>query len=580
MAGTLAAEPLPSAVIVERNIMVPMRDGVKLATYVRRPEVSHKVPAILIRSPYKAEPPGKVPRELARPGDRATQFAVVMQDTRGRYASEGEFTPFFNEAQDGYDAVEWVAQQPWCDGNVGMAGGSYLGYTQLAAAMAQPPHLRAICATVPPADINGGTLFYGGAMRQELAQAWMIGQAFNSQRVLRKEVPQAEVDRWRDKGRFDEWCWHLPLRDPGAIVVGGPSYEKTWQSYIEAWTNPHKWDEHSPMLNANKITVPVLLIAGWFDIFSQPDIDFWKALRERGGSEPTRKETRLLMGPWVHGIERPAGSVNFPKALNMRADIEQRWFDRWLRNKTDALEGLPPLRYFHMHENRWVDGDQWPPKSVQAERYYLDYDPASRRRSLSLKSPAADTAPSQYTYDARRPVPTRGGNNLTISKGIQDHWDNTQRRDVLGFESAPLEKDLAIAGHVRVRLVVASSAADTDFTAMLLDVTPSADASERAQHHNVLDGVVRARFRNGRDKNELLEPEKPVEVEVDLWSTAYTFKAGHRIRLDVSSSNFPRFDRNLNTADAPGHGTAIQQAENKIFHDAQRLSFVELPVQR
>jgi hypothetical protein len=576
--GLLAQEPLPPAIIVERNVMVPMRDGVKLATFIRRPETNRKVPAILSRTPYNAEVPGKLDRVRPKPGDPANHYAIITQDTRGRYASEGEFYPMANEGRDGYDTIEWIAKQPWCDGNVGMTGGSYVGFTQLAAAMERPPHLKALWAQVAPADMNHGVFYYGGAMRMELAQGWMIDQAFKSQRVLRKQAPPDELARWDSAGRFGEWCWHLPLADPGAIALGGPSYARAWSDFVDSWEQPQRWDPISAVANAEKFTVPVMLVAGWYDIFSQANLDLWAALRARGGSELTRKETRLIVGPWVHGCRAPTGVVSFDKGEAGLQSLSVEWFDRWLRGRTNASAAWAPLRYFVMHGDSWVDAGEWPPKDAVLRRYYLHGDPAGRARSLSPQLPATGAPPSTFTYDPRQPARTLGGNNLTIARGIQDHWPNSQRYDVLGFETAPLEKDLTVAGRVRVRLVASSSAPDTDFTAMLIDVRPGRTASERAFHVNVLDGIVRARYRNGRAKAALLEPNKPVELDVDLWSTAYTFKAGHRIRLDISSSNFPRFDRNLNTADAPGRGTGLQKADNTVFHDAGRLSFVELPV--
>lgn len=575
----LAPAPAQQAVtvIVERDVMVPMRDGVKLCTYIRRPLTDGKVPAILSRTPYNAKPTTQPDRMRVRADDPAARFAMVFQDTRGRYGSEGEFYPMKNEARDGYDAVEWVSSQPWCDGNVAMNGGSYLGFTQFAAAMERPPHLRAIWAQVPPSDLGDGTFFQGGTMRLELAQGWMIGQAFNSRRVLRHEVLPPELDRWREKGQFGEWCWHLPLRDPGAIALGGAGYTQAWSDVIASWEKPGMWDVISPLKNVEKITVPVMVVGGWYDIFSQGNLDLWAALRARGGSDVTRRETRLIMGPWVHSCRGPTGAVSFPKADLPLSQLQTEWFDRWLCGKTNASANWPLIRYYAMNGAGWTDGDQWPPKDSTPRKYYLHFDAASRTRSLAPQPPAA-APPSAFTYDPTRPAPTLGGNNLTIVRGIQDHWDHSQRADVVGFESAPLEKDLTIAGRVRVHLAVSSSAPDTDFTAMLLDVAPGKLDTERARHGNVLDGIVRARYRGAREQSAMLEADKPVEVDIDLWSTAYTFKAGHRIRLNVSSSNFPRFDRNLNTADACGHGTSLQKADNKVFHDPERASFVELPV--
>lgn len=570
-----AQETQPVTILVERA-MVPMRDGVELATFIRRPDVGRKVPVILSRSPYNADPRAKSGAKV-RPGDSAARFAIVSQDVRGRYASNGEFYPMKNEGRDGYDAIEWLARQPWCDGNIAMAGGSYLGFTQLAAAMERPPHLRAIWAVVAPADLNHGTHFYGGALRQELVQGWMIGMANNSRRVLRKEAPQEELDRWRDAGQFPRWRWHLPLADAGPLVIGREGYAQAWSDTIESWQQPRRWDPISALVNAEKFNVPTMLVAGWYDIFTQADLDLWATLRARGGSEMARHETRLLMGPWVHNCRAPTGAVSFPEGEVNLSSLQMQWCDRWLCGNTKAIAGWPSLRYFVMQSNRWVNGDQWPPKEATPTKYFLA---GGGNRLLSTAPPDRDAPPSPFTYDPANPVPSLGGNNLTIVRGIQNHFEHSQRNDVLGFETPPLEKDLTIAGRVRVHLAAASSAPDTDFTAMLLDVAPGKSDGGRAFHANVLDGVVRARYRHGRDKAELLQPGEPVELDIDLWSTAYTFKAGHRVRLNISSSNFPRFDRNPNTGNVPGRGSELRKADNQVFHDANRLSFVELPVAR
>jgi putative CocE/NonD family hydrolase len=566
-------------IIVERNVMVPMRDGVKLATFIHRPKTDRKVPVILTRTPYGAERRGPQAAPKPVPADsQPARYATVVQDTRGRFASEGEFYPMKDDPKDGYDTIEWLAQQPWCDGNVGMVGGSYGGYVQVVAAVERPPHLKALWAQVPVSDMNDSLFFQGGALRQELGPAWTTRMSFTSQRVLRKEVPQEEVDRWSKEGDFKVWSLHLPLADVGAIVLGGPSYVRAWNDYIGAWEKPHYWDAISAVENAEKFTVPIMIVAGWYDIYTEPNLKLWAELRERGGSEITRRETRLIMGPWLHGCRGPAGSVSFPNGDMDFREMQSQWLDRWLCGKTNASVNWSPLRYYVMQSDRWVEDSQWPPKQSKPTKYYLSCDAAAGQRTLSTQPPTTASPPSAYTYDPAQPVNTLGGNNLGAARGIQDHWGNAKRQDVLGFESAPLEKDLTLIGPVRAHLVVASSAPDTDFTAMLIDVQPAKAGADHPFHANVRDGLVRARYRHGRDRAELLEPGKPVELDIDLWSTAYTFKAGHRLRLNVSSSNFPRFDRNLNTADPPAHGTTMQKAENKVFHDPARPSYVELPV--
>jgi len=545
--------------IVETDAMVPMRDGVKLATDIVRPRREGKFPVVLSRTPYGKRAPAPLATVIGG-------HALVVQDTRGRYKSEGEFYPFIHEAQDAYDTVEWLATRPWCDGNVGMQGGSYVGFTQLAAAMAQPPHLRCIQPVVPPADFDQGTLYAGGAMRMELAQGWLLAQARNSQRVMRKQVPDEELKRWQAEGGFQKWCWHLPLLDPGPIAVGGPGYARCWSDVFGNWEKPGAWEPVSAAARPEQITVPTLIVAGFYDIFAQEDIELLLALRARGGSDSSRRHSHLIIGPWVHGVGGPCGDVDFPAARAALQGLQERWAARWLKGQKNDVDSLPPIKFFLMGADKWIETDTWPPKGSQPKKFYFT------GKTLSDKLPAAGEPPSAFTYDPTKPVPTLGGTNLNLARGIQDHRANAKRPDVLEFMTEPLADDLTVVGRLRAHLFVSSSAPDTDLTVMLLDVRPDGYMA------NIQDGITRARYRNGRGKPQLLKPGEIVEVDVDLWSTAYVFKKGHRVAVHVSSSNFPRFDRNLNTADPPGHGTTPQTAENKVHHDPLHASYVELPV--
>jgi len=545
--------------IVETDVMAPMRDGVKLATDIVRPRKEGKFPALLSRTPYsKKTPPG--------PMAALSGYALVVQDTRGRYESEGEFYPFLHETLDAYDTIEWLASQPWCDGNVGMMGGSYVGFTQLAAALAKPPHLRCIAPTVPPADFDHGTLFWGGALRLELAQGWLLGQSWNSQRVLRKQAPADELKRWEPERNFQKWCWHLPLVEPGPIAVGGPGYLRCWQDVLANWERPGHWDPISAAARPEQIVTPTLIVGGFYDIFAQEDFDLLLALRARGGSEESRQHSHLIMGPWVHGIGKPAGDMDFPAARQALQGVQEKWNARWLKGQKNDVDAWPPIKFFLMGADKWIEADAWPPKGSQPKKFYFT------GKTLSDKPPAASEPPSAFTYDPTKPVPTLGGTNLNLARGIQDHRANAKRPDVLEFMTEPLADDLAVAGRLRAHLFVSSSAPDTDFTAMLLDVRPDGYMA------NIQDGITRARYRNGRGKPQLLKPGEIIVLDVDLWSTAYVFKKGHRVAVHVSSSNFPRFDRNLNTADPPGQGTKPQTAENKVYHDPAHASYLELPI--
>lgn len=555
-----AAERTTQAAVVEKDVMVPMRDGVRLATDIVRPRKEGRFPVILSRTPYGKRTPG--------PGAVANGYALVTQDVRGRYNSEGEFRAFVNEPNDGYDTIEWLAAQPWCDGNVGMVGGSYVGFTQVAAAMARPPHLRCIMPEQPLADLDGRSLFFGGALRADVTRHWLFAESWNSQRVLRNQVAADEMERSQPHREYEKWCWRLPLAEPGPIALGGPSYVRSWQEAVSHWEDPHFWESVSAAAHPERIVTPALVVGGFYDAFGQENIELFLALRARGGSEASRRHSHLLMGPWVHGVGKPSGDADFPAAHGMLTGLQERWNARWLKDRKTNVDKWPPIRFFVMGANKWADSDTWPPKGTVPKKFYFT------GKTLSPNLPPAGEPPSVFTYDPANPVPTLAGNALTRAKkrGVTDHRANAARSDVVHFISEPLAADLTVAGRLRAHLFVSSSAPDTDFTVMLLDVRPDGYMA------NVQDGIVRARYRHGRDKPALLRPNEVIEVDVDLWSTACMFKTGHRVAVHVSSSNFPRFDRNLNTADPSGRGETFRSAENKVFHDAARASYIELPV--
>jgi hypothetical protein len=545
--------------IVEENVMVPMRDGVKLATDIARPPGDGKFPAVLSRTPYK---------KRVKDSAWATKlgFVLIVQDVRGRYGSEGEFSAFQSESNDGYDTIEWIARQPWCDGNIGMAGGSYLGLTQVAAAMARPPHLRCIIPAVPPADFDHYSGFFGGATRLEMTNAWLLGEAASSQRMLHKQVPADELHQWEKQRDFKTWCWHLPLGDPGPLSLGGPGYVSSWTRVMKSWEHPDAWKDVSAAERPEDVQVPVAVHAGFYDIFEQEDINLVLALRQRGGSELTRKHSHLLIGPWTHALGDRTGDVDFAVARKTEPHLEGIWYGHWLKHDNSDIDNWPAIRAFVMNQDRWIDTDTWPPKQVVPTRYYLS------DKSLSTEIPGKDVSPQTYSYDPADPVPTLGGNNLTVARGIHDHRKLASRPDVLEYMTPILTSDLTIVGPLKAHIFVSSSAPDTDFTAMLLDVRPD------GYQANVQDGIIRLRYRHGRAKPELLSKGQVVDADIDLWSTAYCFKSGHRLALHISSSNFPRFDRNLNVAESPATASKPAVAQNMVYHDAEHASYVELPV--
>jgi len=404
LAGGRAAEKLlerlRKVAVVEQDVMVPMRDGVRLATDVARPKGDAKVPVILLRTPYR--------KNLGGAAAVARGYAFVAQDVRGRYKSEGEHRPFVDDLNDASDTIAWLAKQPWCNGKVGMTGGSYVGFTQLAAALTNPPALQCILPTVPPSDFDGGTIFFGGALRMELAQGWLIGQARSSQRVLGGKVPPEELRRMRELGGFHKWCRHNPLSDPGPIAVGGDGYAQCWRDMVGGWQKPGQWKPWSAAARPEAIHVPVLVQAGYFDIFAQENIDLVLALRARGGSEAARTHSHLVIGPWVHGIGRPAGEVNFPSARAALQGLSEKWFARWLKGEANDVDDWPAVYAYVMGQDRWLALDTWPPPQSKATKVYLSkgrlsrQPPAGRACTTIASSPSGPTSsPSSPTRSSR-----------------------------------------------------------------------------------------------------------------------------------------------------------------------------------
>lgn len=556
--GAARGSQAPEGARVLRDVMVPMRDGVKLATDVYLPPGRGPFAVLLARTPYDKS-------ALAGIGTAQTRYAFVAQDVRGRYKSEGEFIPFAAEARDGYDTIEWCARQPWCNGRVGMFGGSYVGFVQYLAAAESPPHLTCIMPIVPPADMYD-TVYQGGALRQELIQGWMIGMAASSKHA--KANPRPIPPEW-DTSR---WFWHLPLTDPGPLSLGGPDYEAAWREYLSNPVRNSRWEALNLHRMYPRIKVPSLAVGGWFDIFQQQNLDTWRLLRKQGGSPEARAYHRLIMGAWTHGVGAKPGDRDFgPDAGIDLAALSNRWYDRWLSGVQNGIENEAPLRTFTMGRNKWVDRREWPPADAKPTRFYLSNPSGDIKAGVLKPAKPASEPPTSFVYDPNDPAPTNGGNNLIAKSGVRDQREIQRRPDVLLFTTEPLEQDLEVAGRITVRLYVSSSARDTDFTAKLVDVLPDGTA------YNVADGLIRARWRSPR-RQSLITPGRVYMLDIDLWSTSMVFLKGHRIQIEVSSSNFPRFNRNPNTGRPTETETELVKATNTVYHDARRPSCLILPV--
>ncbi len=571
----------------ERNVMVPMRDGVRLATDIYRPDSPGRFPALVTRGPYGKD-------GYADNQEHSIWFfpqrgyVVVSQDCRARFDSEGDYyDPLFQEGQDGYDTVEWAARQPWCNGRVATTGQSYLGATQYTlAAGPPPPHLYCMAPVSASADFHQSWVYHtGGAMEW----GWMVPYAIHKGRntLLRagREDLLAQMDEYvLPPDNFaqpltDAWFSHLPLRDWIDRLKEAAPY---FHEYFDQERDGPYWSPINLMRNAQKISLPMFHVSSWYDIFLEGALNGYQALRDRAATAEARRSQRLLVGPWAHirpytsPTSRETGDIDFgSEALIELHEHLLRWFDYWLKDIETGVMDEPPVQIFVMGENRWRSEQDWPLARTHYTKWYLHSDGSANTLDGSgtlSTSPPGEEPPDVYTYDPADPVPTRGGSTLIIPQGVADHREVEAREDVLVYTSDPLERDLELTGPISVTLYAASTAVDTDFTAKLVDVRPDGYA------HNLQDGIVRARFRTSVAEPSLIRPGRVYQYEIDLWSTSHVLFAGHRLRLEISSSNFPRFDRNPNTGAAIGVDAQLETALQTVLHTPEYPSHATLPV--
>ena len=574
-------------VIRERNVMVPMRDGVRLATDVYRPDSSGRFPALVTRGPYGKDGYADN-QEHSIWFFPQSGYVVVSQDCRARFDSEGDYyAPLFQEGQDGYDTVEWAARQPWCNGRVATTGQSYLGATQYTlAAGPRPPHLHCMAPVSASADFHQSWVYHtGGAMEW----GWMVPYAVHKGRntLLRagREDLLAQMDEYvLPPDNFaqpltDAWFSHLPLRDWIERLKEAAPY---FAEYFDQELDGPYWSRVNLMRHADRISLPMFHVSSWYDIFLEGALNGYQSLRDRAATAEARRSQRLLVGPWAHirpytaPTSGDTGDIDFgPEARIELHEHLLRWFDYWLKDIETGLMDEPPVSIFVMGENRWRAEQDWPLARTHYTKWYLHSDGLANTLDgtgqLST-SPPGEEPPDVYTYDPADPVPTRGGSTLIIPQGVADQREVEAREDVLVYTATPLERDMELTGPISVTLYAASTAVDTDFTAKLVDVRPDGYA------HNLQDGIVRARFRTSVAEPSLIRPGRIYKYEIDLWSTSHVLFAGHRLRLEISSSNFPRFDRNPNTGAAIGVDARLETALQTVLHTADYPSHATLPV--
>ncbi len=553
-------------VTLEQNVAAKMRDGVTLRADIYRPKTDGKFPVLLTRTPYdKTGSAGFGMRAAAR------GYVVIAQDTRGRYRSEGEWYTFKHESEDGYDTVEWAAALPYSNGKVGMFGGSYVGATQFLAAIAHPPHLAGICPTVTASNYHDGWTYQGGAFEQWFNESWTTGLAKNT--LDRRSDWDSNAVQWIEKLPLNSY----PVREAPSAAGLAP-YFTDWlahPSYDDYWKQISIEDHYA------QIQVPVFSIAAWYDIFLGGSLRNYMRLKTEGGNEAARHGQRLLVVIGGHaGSGSKIGDVEFGEVAKYDGDeITLRWYDWLLKGEANGEEHSKPVRIFVMGKNVWREEDDWPLARAKATRYFLHSAGAANGLTgvgtLNTTAPAAEPA-DKYVYDPADAVPTRGGplccTPLPPGSGPQDQRIVEARNDVLIFSTAPFAQDTEVTGPVTLELYASTSAVDTDFTAKLVDVAPNGYAQ------NLTEGILRLRYRNSQEKAELANPGQTYHVTVDLWATSNVFLAGHKLRLEVSSSNFPRFDRNLNTGEEQARATRMVKASNAIYHDREHPSALILPV--
>jgi hypothetical protein len=557
VAGARTGEAI--AVLVERGVPVPMRDGVVLRADVYRPDSGAPVPAVVSRTPYDRSlsltPPAAVDPERAVEAG----MAMVCQDVRGQHGSDGEFRPFATEGRDGYDTVEWVAAQPWCSGAVGMAGRSYTAATQWLAAAERPPHLRAICPVVTGSDYYEGWLYQGGAFQLGFNLFWVHLMTAGKARI-----------------KLDEQFRHLPLRAvPLARESSAGAFYLEW---LDHWTYDEHWRTLAIKRRYGDVQVPAFNVGGWYDIFLGGTLENFAGMRSTGGSDAARSGTRLVVGPWAHGSTYGAYPDHSFQAFRPddRLDLDALaidFFDRHLRAEP-ADRDEPPVRIFVMGENRWRGEDGWPLSRASAAPWYLH---GGGRLS---PEPPGEEPPDEYDFDPRDPAPTIGGPTslpgrfMRTNSGPMDQRPVEARPDLLVYTSEPLAEPLEVTGPLGAVIHAATTARDADFVVKLCDVDP--DGLSRI----LAEGVLRARFRDGFERPVAVEPARPYEYGIDLVATSNVFLPGHRIRVAVTSSSFPRFDRNAGTGQPTGTDTDddLREARQTVFHDGVRPSHVLLPV--
>ncbi len=539
-----------------------MRDGMKLSSDIYRPNENGKFPVVLTRSPYTS-----VPGFQKQLSDEAKFFAqcgyvYVIQDCRGKNDSEGTFHPFFDDPTDGFDTLSWCARQEWSNGILGTIGASYQAWNQWAAATLSPPNLKAMICIVALPDPVVNVPFQNGALVLWMSE-WM---------ALVEGRKNTDLSIYDTLKLFE----HIPLKTTDKAFGRKSTF---WQNWIDHPSADAYWKKSFYQDKFDRIDVPVLHVSGWYDDDIIGTHLNYIGMSKNGKSEHARNNQKLIIGPWQHhvNVSRKLGDIDFGESalIDLRS-IELGWFDHWLKGVDNGIVSEPKVEIFTMGSNVWRKSDSWPLRETRHVKYFIHSTGRANTSvgdgTLTASEPTLEEIADEYSYDPSAPCPNIYDTSAVAAENPYDQRPIERREDVLVYSSPPLTSELEITGPVQVNLYASSSAPDTDFWAQLTDVFPNGYSM------HLTEGIIRGRYRNSLEKPELLEPGKIYEFRIDLWITSNLFQRGHRVRLDISSSSFPKYDRNPNTGHDFGVDSELAVAQQRVYHSRKYPSHLALPV--
>ncbi|MGF6882405.1 putative CocE/NonD family hydrolase [Nocardia sp. GAS34] len=573
----------------QENVPATMRDGVVLKADVYRPQTSDPVPVILMRTQYGKSAAQIQPYRFQTPDWFASHcYLVVVQDIRGQGASGGMFTEFANDQNDGYDSVEWAAKLPGSNGKVGMYGSSYVGATQWLSAVTAPPHLVTIVPSNTASDYYDGWTYEGGEFRLAFVEPWAMGTIGATAAVNRGDTATAKQLE-ADAAQYTRWMGFRPYQQFPPFHPGDPAVAPWFYDWIDHPTRDDYWKQWSIRDKYANVKVPVLDFEGWYDAFLAGGTENFSGMVQHGGTPEARDGQRIVIGPWDHvGWGRPGADVSAPMLDNIADpngsspvnDLMLAWYDHFLKGRDNKVAGHPTVDYFLMGANKWKTATAWPLPNTRWTTYYLSGNGGNgeigRAGALTAAPPKDPQQPDVYDYNPLDPVPSAGGHSCCgASQGPQGPYDQyvvEQRSDVLTYTTAPMPSDTELTGPIEVKLWASSTAPDTDFTAKLVAVAPDGSTM------NLNDGIIRTPFRDSLESPAPTVPGQPYQYTIKIWPTSYLVKAGSRIRLEISSSDYPQFAPNPNTGQPFGQSADTQIATQTILHDPAHPSSVVLPI--